>query len=43
MAGDQRFHFHPLTPDRWTDLETLFGPRGSQPRPIMRYIIKDKV
>ncbi|HVA88340.1 MAG TPA: GNAT family N-acetyltransferase [Chloroflexota bacterium] len=20
---------HPLTPDRWTDLETLFGPRGA--------------
>ena len=23
------FHFHPLTPDRWQDLETLFGPRGA--------------
>jgi GNAT superfamily N-acetyltransferase len=21
--------FHPLTPDRWADLETLFGPRGA--------------
>jgi GNAT superfamily N-acetyltransferase len=21
--------FHPLTPDRWKDLETLFGPRGA--------------
>lgn len=21
--------FHPLTPDRWPDLEALFGPRGS--------------
>ena len=21
--------FHPLTPDRWTDLERLFGPRGA--------------
>ena len=20
---------HPLTPDRWSDLETLFGPRGA--------------
>src|SRR5262245_35042174 len=24
-----RFTFHPLTPDRWEDLETLFGPRGA--------------
>jgi GNAT superfamily N-acetyltransferase len=23
------FHFHPLTPDRWDDFETLFGPRGA--------------
>ena len=21
--------FHPVTPDRWADLETLFGPRGA--------------
>ena len=21
--------FHPLTPDRWSDLEKLFGPRGA--------------
>jgi GNAT superfamily N-acetyltransferase len=21
--------FHPVTPDRWTDLESLFGPRGA--------------
>src|SRR3989304_3883173 len=21
--------FHPLTPNRWSDLETLFGPRGA--------------
>lgn len=21
--------FHPLTPDRWADFETLFGPRGA--------------
>jgi GNAT superfamily N-acetyltransferase len=21
--------FHPVTPDRWSDLETLFGPRGA--------------
>jgi hypothetical protein len=20
---------YPVTPDRWTDLETLFGPRGA--------------
>ncbi len=24
-----RFEIHPLTPDRWDDLETLFGPRGA--------------
>jgi len=23
------FSFHPLTPDRWPDLEKLFGPRGA--------------
>lgn len=23
------FHFHPLTPDRWDDLERLFGARGA--------------
>ncbi len=23
------FEIHPLTPDRWDDLETLFGPRGA--------------
>ncbi len=23
------FSFHPLTPDRWPDLEALFGPRGA--------------
>lgn len=22
-------HFHPLTPERWADLEALFGPRGA--------------
>lgn len=26
--GDLRVVFHPLTADRWADLETLFGPRG---------------
>ncbi len=26
MSG---FTFHPLTPDRWPDLEALFGPRGA--------------
>ena len=24
-----RLEFHPLTPDRWSDLEALFGPRGA--------------
>jgi GNAT superfamily N-acetyltransferase len=24
-----KFSFHPLTPDRWADLERLFGPRGA--------------
>lgn len=24
-----RIAIHPLTPDRWPDLETLFGPRGA--------------
>lgn len=23
------YSFHPLTPDRWADLEVLFGPRGA--------------
>jgi GNAT superfamily N-acetyltransferase len=23
------FEFHPLSPDRWADLEALFGPRGA--------------
>lgn len=23
------FEFHPLTPERWTDFEVLFGPRGA--------------
>ncbi len=25
----QDWEFHPLTPDRWGDFETLFGPRGA--------------
>ena len=25
---DETLTFHPLTPDRWRDLETLFGPNG---------------
>lgn len=29
MPGSRRYTFHPLTPDRWEDLETLFGPRGA--------------
>jgi uncharacterized protein YndB with AHSA1/START domain/GNAT superfamily N-acetyltransferase len=28
-GGAPEFSFHPLTPDRWRDLETLFGPRGA--------------
>jgi GNAT superfamily N-acetyltransferase len=24
-----RLSFHPLTPDRWAEIETLFGPRGA--------------
>jgi GNAT superfamily N-acetyltransferase len=24
-----KLQFHPLTPQRWADLETLFGPRGA--------------
>lgn len=29
VAGQPAFSFHPLTPDRWRDLETLFGERGA--------------
>jgi GNAT superfamily N-acetyltransferase len=29
MPGDKSYSFHPLTPDRWADLERLFGPRGA--------------
>ena len=29
MAKRDAFAFHPVTPDRWTDLETLFGPKGA--------------
>lgn len=28
MSG-ARFEIHPVTPDRWNDLEALFGPRGA--------------
>jgi GNAT superfamily N-acetyltransferase len=28
--GTGALTFHPLTPDRWDDLATLFGPRGAQ-------------
>jgi GNAT superfamily N-acetyltransferase len=27
--GSPQFSIHPVTPDRWQDLETLFGPRGA--------------
>ncbi len=29
MTVTGTYTFHPLTPDRWPDLETLFGPRGA--------------
>ena len=29
IKSRQQFQFHPLTPDRWGDLETLFGLRGA--------------
>ena len=28
-ADEDRLEFHPLTPERWQDLQTLFGPRGA--------------
>ncbi|HUK14064.1 MAG TPA: GNAT family N-acetyltransferase [Thermoanaerobaculaceae bacterium] len=28
-ATARELEFHPLTPDRWADLEALFGPRGA--------------
>jgi GNAT superfamily N-acetyltransferase len=28
-ALSQELEFHPLTPERWGDLEALFGPRGA--------------
>jgi GNAT superfamily N-acetyltransferase len=29
MAGKRDIEFHPVTPDRWPDLERLFGPNGA--------------
>lgn len=29
MAATPKFTFHPLTPERWPDLEKLFGKRGA--------------
>src|SRR5262245_16281686 len=29
MAGRGPYVFHPLTPERWSDLEALFGERGA--------------
>ena len=29
MARKQAYTFKPVTPDRWNDLERLFGPRGA--------------
>jgi hypothetical protein len=28
-GSKRRFEFRPLTPDRWDDVEKLFGPRGA--------------
>ena len=28
-ASSPNLEFYPLTPDRWPDLEALFGPRGA--------------
>jgi len=27
--GSTKLRFHPVTPERWPDFETLFGPRGA--------------
>ena len=29
ISTESPLAFHPLTPDRWSDFETLFGPRGA--------------
>ena len=29
MRDELALEFHPLTPDRWADLEALFRPRGA--------------
>ncbi len=29
IKSTDNLHFHPVTPDRWGDLEALFGPRGA--------------
>ena len=29
MSDKPALEFHPLTPDRWRDLQALFGPRGA--------------
>ena len=29
LSLDLDLVFHPVTPDRWPDLERLFGPRGA--------------
>lgn len=28
-SGNKDWEYHPLTPDRWSDFETLFGKRGA--------------
>ena len=30
--------FYPVTPDRWPDLERLFGPRGRQFRLLVHVV-----
>ena len=29
LAAAAKFEFHPVTPERWSDLAALFGPRGA--------------
>lgn len=29
MTGENKYRFYPLTPERWTDFEALFGERGA--------------
>jgi hypothetical protein len=36
-TGDRSFEVRPVTPERWADLEELFGP-NRPPRPLTREI-----